>query len=78
MKLDYSALKNLSLLSQVGFLMAIPIIGCILLGSYLDGLLGTNIIFLIVFTILGVMAAFRNLYVLSVKKNPSGKKAPKK
>ncbi|PKM51568.1 MAG: F0F1 ATP synthase subunit [Firmicutes bacterium HGW-Firmicutes-7] len=78
MKFDYSVLKNLSLISQVGFLMAIPIIGCILLGSYLDKLIGTNIIFLLVFTVLGVMTAFRNLYVLSVKKNPNGKKAPKK
>lgn len=78
MKFDYSVLKNLSLLSQVGFLMAIPIIGCILLGSYLDRWLGTDIIFLIVFTILGVLSAFRNLYVLSVKKNPGKKRVSKK
>ena len=75
MKLDHHILKSLSLISQVGLLMAIPVIGCILLGHYLDQLLGTNILFLIIFTILGTMAAFRNLFMLAKKQEKkNGKK----
>lgn len=78
MKLEKDILKNLSLLSQVGLLMAIPIIGCILLGHYLDTKFGTNVVFLIIFTVLGVLAAFRNLYVLFLKKIPAQKKDTRK
>lgn len=78
MKLDYGVIKSLSLISQVGFMMATPIIGCIILGSYLDRILQTKILFLIIFTILGVMAAFRNLYFFSIKKSSFGKKDNKK
>ncbi len=78
MKFDYKSLKNLALLSQVGVMMAVPIIGCVILGSYLDSKFGTQILFLIIFTLLGVGAAFRNLYILALKKNPDGKKAPKR
>lgn len=58
--------------------MAIPIIMCILLGNYLDEKFGTNVLFLIIFTIIGVLSAFRNLYILAIKKIPKGKKDLKK
>lgn len=73
-KSDLSVLKYLSLISQVGLMMAIPIIGCMLLGNYLDNLLGTNVILLLVFTVLGMLAAFRNLYKLSQREDFLGKK----
>lgn len=69
-----SIFKYLSLISQVGFLMAIPIIGCMLFGIFLDNLLNTKVIFLIIFTILGVLSAFRNLYVIFMKSGKMGKK----
>lgn len=74
MKFDSNVLKSLSLISQVGFLMAIPIIGCMLLGNFLDRILNTGAIFLIVFTILGVLSAFRNLYVIAMKGSKHRKK----
>lgn len=74
MKFDSNVMKSLSLISQVGISMAIPIIGCILFGNYLDGVLNTGAIFLIIFTILGMLAAFRNLYVIAMKGSDKGKK----
>lgn len=61
-------LQNLALISQVGIMMLVPIIGGVLLGAYLDRLAKTNGIFLIIFVLLGVGTSFRNLYVLSVQK----------
>ncbi|KAE9635630.1 F0F1 ATP synthase subunit [Defluviitalea raffinosedens] len=57
----------LSLLSQMGIMMALPIIGCIILGNYLDNRFHSGILFLLIFVILGVGAAFRNLFVLTRK-----------
>ncbi|GKX30609.1 hypothetical protein SH1V18_30890 [Vallitalea longa] len=74
MKFNPNIMKSLSLLTQIGFLMAIPIIGCILLGSYLDERFDTGIIFLIIFTILGALTAFRNLYVIAMNSSKKRKK----
>lgn len=74
MKFDSNIMKSLSLITQIGFLMAIPIIGCILFGNFLDGVLGTEILFLIIFTILGALTAFRNLYVIAMKSSRKRKK----
>lgn len=62
--------KYVSLVSQVGLMMAVPIVGFMLLGNYLDRRLGTKFIFLIVFTLLGMVVAFRGLYKLSMKSDP--------
>lgn len=56
--------KALSKLTQVGITMVVTIGMCFFIGKYLDKWLGTNIIFLSIFTILGIGAAFRNLYVM--------------
>lgn len=74
MKFDPNIMKSLSLLSQIGFLMAIPIIGCLLFGNFLDGLCNTSPLFLIIFIILGVLSAFRNLYVIALKGTNNRKK----
>lgn len=57
----------LSLLSQMGVMMALPIIGCIIVGNYLDNQFNSGILFLLIFVFLGVGAAFRNLFVLTRK-----------
>lgn len=67
-KSSKSILQNLALISQVGIMMLVPIVGGVLLGAFIDGYLKTNGIFLIIFIILGVGSAFRNLYVLSKQK----------
>ena len=72
MKLDY--LKNLALISQLGFMMVIPIFLCLFFGIWLDGKFGTNGVFVIIFLIIGVMAAFRNLFVIVLSKIDNGKK----
>lgn len=60
-------IKALSLISQLGISMAVPIIGCIFFGKWLDAKLNTNILFLIIFTILGIGTAFRTLYIMVIK-----------
>lgn len=54
--------KMLSLISQVGLMMIIPIIGCMFIGRFLDSKLNTSPIFLIIFLILGVGGAFTGVY----------------
>ena len=56
--------RALSKLSQVGITMVVTIGMCFFIGKWIDKKLGTDIIFLSIFTILGIGAAFRNLYVL--------------
>lgn len=66
-KFDSKILKGLSLVTQIGLLMALPIIGCVIFGGFLDKLLGTDILFLIIFSILGFLSSFRNLFVIGIK-----------
>lgn len=70
-------LKALALLSQVGLLMAIPIFLCVFVGIWLDEKMGTNGLFLVIFILLGVMAAFRNLFV-TILRSFDGKGKDKK
>lgn len=58
--------KALSKLSQVGITMVVTIGLCFFIGKWLDEKLGTNVIFLSIFTLLGIGAAFRNLYVMVI------------
>ncbi len=57
-----SLAKNLTLISQLGFNMITPILLCTLLGAFIDEKLATSPIFLLILMILGVAAAFRNLF----------------
>lgn len=61
-------MKALSMLTQVGISMFVPIFLCVLLGKYLDRVCETGSLFLIIFIILGVGAAFRTLYMMTVFK----------
>lgn len=42
MKFDSNVLKSLSLISQVGISMAVPIIGCMLIGNFIDKAFNTG------------------------------------
>lgn len=57
--------KALSLLTQVGISMFVPIFVCFLIGSFLDKVLNTSVIFMIIFLILGIGAGFRSVYMLT-------------
>ncbi|NLP45851.1 MAG: AtpZ/AtpI family protein [Epulopiscium sp.] len=65
MKKGADVFKLLSLITHLGLVMVIPIIGCIWFGSFLDKKLNTSVFFLIIFTILGIFSAFRNLFVVT-------------
>ena len=59
--------KALSMLTQVGISMFVPIFLCVLIGNYLDKITNLSPLFLIIFVILGVGAAFRTLYMMVTK-----------
>ncbi|MGL4798026.1 MAG: AtpZ/AtpI family protein [Cellulosilyticaceae bacterium] len=54
----------LALLNQVGIAMLIPIFMCTFIGIFLDKVTGLEPLFLIIFILLGVGAAFRNLFYI--------------
>ncbi len=60
-------LDGLGMISQLGLLMAIPIFLCMIVGGFIDVLTNKSPLFLVIFIILGVAAAFRNLYVYTTK-----------
>lgn len=64
----FKELKYLALVSQIGISMVLPIIGMVIAGNWVDSKLGTSGIFLILFTLMGIYMAFRNLYVLVIRK----------
>ena len=73
--------EALALLTQLGFTLALPIVLGALLGNYLDEKLGTNVLFLIVFILLGVAAGIIGAYhlVQTVTRRGMGQKtAPNK
>ena len=54
--------------SSIGIAMVLAIFGCLFLGSWLDGKLGTRPYFTLLLLLIGIVAGFRNMYVL-IKKN---------
>ncbi|MDO5388350.1 MAG: AtpZ/AtpI family protein, partial [Clostridia bacterium] len=56
--------KALALFTQISVSMVVPIFICFFIGRTLDRLLNINGIFLIIFTVMGIMAGFRSVYVL--------------
>ena len=64
----------LSLISQVGISMVVPILICIWFGNFLDTKTSKEPLFTIVFVFLGVGAAFRNLFYIVGKEIKKGEK----
>ena len=54
--------------SSIGIAMVLAIVGCLLIGSYLDRKFDSGHVFSVVFLLIGISAGFRNIYVL-IKKN---------
>ena len=63
----YNIIKSLSKISQVGITMVVTIGLCFFIKKWLDEKRSTNIIFLAIFTLLGIGAGFRNVYILIMK-----------
>lgn len=64
--------KNLSLITQVGLSIVVPIILGVYLGGWLDKVFKKDMLFSIIFIVLGAMAGFKNLFNL-VDNNKKGK-----
>ena len=56
-------IKALMLVTQLGISMMVPIFLCVLVGGFIDKKAGTGF-FLPMFLVLGIAAAFRNVYYL--------------
>lgn len=72
------ALKAWAILPHVAIIMFVPIFGCILIGHFLDSLLGTDVVFLVIFIFLGVGAAFRSMYMFCMEYAKKDEKKEKK
>ncbi len=63
MKQNGKVIKALLLVTQLGISMMVPIFLCVFAGNFIDGKAGTSF-WLPVFLVLGIAAAFRNVYYL--------------
>lgn len=61
-KKNSETLRALTTFSQIGVTMAASVLIGVLLGKYLDGLLGTSPWLLLFFSILGAGAAIKSLF----------------
>ena len=50
--------------SSIGISMVIAIFGCLFLGVWLDRKLGTDPYLTLIFLLMGIVAGFRNMYLL--------------
>lgn len=74
-QLDNQAQKNrrdsiaaFSLITQLGIILFTSVAVSLLIGNFIDRHFGTSPWFVIIFSIIGVGAAFRNINILFVKK----------
>lgn len=61
-----NAMRTLTLISQLGISMLVPIFLCFFVGLFIDKKLGTNYVMIIGFFI-GAVSGFRNVYVLVMR-----------
>ena len=64
-KPDKNFLKNIALISQIGFSMITPILLGVYIGQFIDKKAGTKGIFTIVLILIGVGGGFVNLFKLT-------------
>lgn len=57
--------RALSLLSQIGISMLVPIFICFFIGSFIDKIFDTSPIFMLIFILLGIGGGFRSIYMLT-------------
>ena len=61
---DYKGFQYLALLTQIGFNMALPLIGGVYVGAYIDNRFSTGSVFLFLGVILGVFSGVAGIYRL--------------
>lgn len=59
-----STIRMLTLITQFGINMLVPIFLCFFVGYYLDKKLGTSYL-MIIFFFIGALAGFRNIYIFA-------------
>ncbi len=64
----YKMYENLIFVTQIGLMMALPIIISVYIGSYIDRRLNTGSLFLLIFIVIGVASSFLNLYKITIKR----------
>jgi ATP synthase protein I len=64
----HETLRALSVISQIGLMLAACVLVGVLLGRFLDNLLGTSPWLLIVFSLLGMAAAFKSIFDFANRK----------
>jgi ATP synthase protein I len=57
-------IKLMGLVSTMGISMALALVIAIIIGYYLDKWLKTSPVFFLIFMVLGIIAGFRNIYVI--------------
>ena len=57
-------IKLLALASTMGISMVLALVIAIVLGYYLDKWFQTSPVFFLIFMVLGIIAGFRNIYVI--------------
>lgn len=57
-------LKTLGVVSSMGISVVLAIVMGVLFGRFLDDRLGTKNIFFFIFLFIGIIAAFRNIYII--------------
>jgi ATP synthase protein I len=63
--------------SSIGISMVIAIFGCLFLGVWLDRKLGTDPYLTLLFLLMGIVAGFRNMYLLIKRSGTDFKSVPK-
>lgn len=67
-------MSGLSLVTQLGFVMITPVLICTFIGVFVDGITKKEPLFTIIFILLGVSAAFRNLFYHTKKQAKKNEK----
>lgn len=73
-KKDFRMYENLTLISQIGIMMVVPIMGGLWLGNYLDERFNKSPLFLLSFIGIGAVSSFYNLYRFAVNRSDRGRK----
>ena len=63
--MDKKIIKALSLITQLGISMLVPIAMCLIIGKLIDSALGTSPLFILIFIFLGIGAGFRSVYFIT-------------
>ncbi|WP_053954888.1 AtpZ/AtpI family protein [Inediibacterium massiliense] len=60
-------MKNITLITQIGISMVIPILAGVYAGNWLDAKFKTNFIFLLICIILGIGTSFLHVYKMVMR-----------